>query len=108
MSSLIAAAYPDDTTAESVVAALGQYSASGSGVDCAVCSVTIASEGCIRIRQRLTRCSVETAIEQLVVSTLGGLAVGAAYIGRSTRVADIGIDDQFVRDLGDQLHAGGS
>jgi uncharacterized membrane protein len=116
MSELIAVAYPDQVTAETVRRTLGQLSVEkvidlGDAV-----VVTRDEKGKVKLHQ-VIRPGAEGAARGalwggvlgiLFLAPLLGMAIGAAAGGVAGAVTDLGVDDRFMRDLGEKLPVGGA
>jgi len=111
MSSLVAIAYPDQDTAERVRSELVQASKERlvSLEDAVV--VTRDAEGKVKLHQGTNLTGVGAATGALWGSLIGllflapllGLAVGAASGALGGKLTDIGVDDNFLKELGAKL-----
>jgi uncharacterized membrane protein len=116
MSDLIAVAYPDKQTAETVRRTLAQLTTEHV-IDLAdAVVVTRDEDGKVKLHQSM-RPGVAGAtggavwgglIGLLFLAPLFGMAIGAAAGGAAGATADIGINDQFMKQLGEKLTPGGA
>src|SRR5215208_7977820 len=114
MSTLIAIGYPDAQTAEEVRGVLIQATKERilDLQDAVV--VEHQSDGKIRLHQAVSTAGAGAAggalwgglIGLLFLAPLLGMAVGAASGGLAGSVADVGVDDNFMKDLGTKLETG--
>ncbi|GAB4455357.1 MAG: DUF1269 domain-containing protein [Armatimonadaceae bacterium] len=111
MSELIAIAYPDMHRASEVMATLGRLQVEHL-VDLEdACVVTRDHDGKVRLQQALnltasgalTGAFWGTLIGVLFLSPFVGLAVGAASGAAAGALSDIGINDDFMKSLGESL-----
>ena len=114
MSDLIAIAYPDQATAERVRGRLTEaIKAKLIEVDDAVV-VTRADDGKVKLHQATSPAAVGAAggalwgglIGLLFLAPLLGMAVGAAAGAAGGALADYGVDDRFMKELGEKLTPG--
>jgi len=113
MKSLVAVAYPDRETAEQVRRLLMEAADDGlAEIDDAVI-VERPFDGKVKLHQlpRLGKAAAlgaagGAAIGLLFLAPLLGAAVGAALMAGGTAVADEGVDDLFMKDLGARLRPG--
>jgi uncharacterized membrane protein len=114
MSDLIAVAYPDKETAETVRSTLGQLMIERVlELEDAVV-VTRDDNGKVKLHQAVRPAAAGAAtgalwggvIGLLFLAPLFGMALGAAAGGASGAATDHGINDQFMKDLGQKLHPG--
>jgi uncharacterized membrane protein len=114
MSTLIAIAYPDRDTAERVRAELVQATKEHLvQLDDAVI-VEHEPGGKIRLRQAASPTAAGAAggavwgglIGLLFLAPMVGMAIGAAAGAAGGKMADIGVDDHFMKDLGAKLQPG--
>src|SRR5262245_39212396 len=114
MSDLVAIAYPDLDTAKAVMARLEQQRAEkvlelGDAV-----IVEHRGDGRIKLHQSLNPASAGAIggalwgglIGLLFLAPVLGAAVGAATGGAAGALTDVGVDDGFMRDLGQKLAPG--
>ena len=114
MSDLVAIAYPDLDTAKAVMARLEQQQAEkvleiGDAV-----IVEHRADGKIKLHQSLNPASAGAIGGALWGGLIGllflapglGMAVGAAAGGAAGALTDVGVDDGFMRDLGEKLTPG--
>jgi uncharacterized membrane protein len=116
MSDLIAVAYPDKETAETVRRTLFQLSVERV-VDLAdAVVVTRDDKGKIKLHQAASPAAAGATggalwgglIGLLFLAPLFGMAVGAAVGGATGAMTDVGINDDFMRALGEKLTPGGA
>src|ERR1700694_218003 len=116
MSDLIAIAYPDHATAERVRGRLGEaIQARIIELDDAVI-VAREPHGKVKLHQSGSPVGAGAAggalwgvlIGLLFLAPLLGMAVGAAAGAASGALADYGVDDSFMKDLGAKLEPGGA
>jgi uncharacterized membrane protein len=114
MSDLIAIAYPDQATAERVRGRLGEaVKAKIIELDDVVV-VTRSDDGKVKLHQAASPVGVGAAggavwgglIGLIFLAPLLGMAVGAASGAAGGAMADYGVDDRFMKDLGDKLTPG--
>jgi uncharacterized membrane protein len=78
--------------------------------------VTRAPDGKVKLHQSMSVAGSSAAggavwgglIGLLFLAPLMGMAVGAAVGGAGGALADIGVDDEFMKELGTKLEAGGA
>jgi uncharacterized membrane protein len=111
MANLIAIAYPSRGTAEEVLATLAQLQTERSiELEDAVI-VTRDKSGKVKLHQTAKLGAAGAAggalwgglIGLLFLAPLLGMAVGAAAGGATGALTDVGVDDEFVKDLGTKL-----
>jgi uncharacterized membrane protein len=116
MSDLIAVAYPDRETAEKVRGTLGQLAVEPViELDDAVV-VTRDEKGKVKLHQAVRPAAAGAAhgalwggvIGLLFLAPLFGMAIGAAAGGASGALADFGISDPSMKELGKKLVPGSS
>jgi uncharacterized membrane protein len=116
MSNLIAVAYPDQGTAEEVLETLGRLQTERSiQIEDAVI-VTRDDEGKVKLHQSVKPAAAGAAggalwgglLGLLFLAPLLGMAVGAAAGGAAGALADTGVDDRFLKELGNKLEPGGA
>jgi uncharacterized membrane protein len=116
MSDLIAVAYDDRATAEQVRDELAQLTREHViEIEDAVV-VARGEDGKVRLHQTLNPAGAGAAsgalwgglIGLIFLAPLLGAAIGAAAGGASGAVTDLGIDDQFMKELGEKLPEGGA
>ncbi len=114
MSDLVAIAYPDIATAERVRGRLDEaIKAKIIEVDDAVI-VTREGDGKVKLHQATSPAAVGAAggalwgglIGLLFLAPLLGMAVGAAAGAAGGALADYGVDDRFMKELGEKLTPG--
>jgi uncharacterized membrane protein len=114
MSNLVAVAYPDAATAEEVRTALAQMMKEHLiELDDAVVVVR-GEDGKVKLNQAMSTAGAGAAggalwgglIGLLFLSPLLGAAIGAAAGGASGALADVGVDDKFMKELGSKLTPG--
>ena len=116
MSTLVAIAYPDKSTADDVVATLARLSKEHliSLEDAVV--VTRDDKGKVKLHQTNKLVAGGAAGGALWGGLIGliffvpllGMAVGAATGAATGALADVGVDDNFMKDLGAKLESGGA
>jgi uncharacterized membrane protein len=114
MSTLVAIAYPDAATAERVRAELVQ--ATKEHLVQLEDAVVVEHEpgGKVKLRQAVSPASAGAAggavwgglIGLLFLAPVVGMAVGAASGALGGKMADVGVDDNFMKDLGAKLQPG--
>jgi uncharacterized membrane protein len=116
MSSLVAIAYPDAETAERVRAELVEATKEHLiDLEDAVV-VEHRADGKIKLRQAMSPGAAGAAggalwgglIGLIFLAPLLGMAVGAAAGGASGKLTDAGINDDFLKELGERLRPGGA
>ncbi len=114
MSDLIAVAYPDRETAETVRRTLGQLAVEHViALDDAVV-VTRDEKGKVKLHQAVRPAAAGAAhgavwgglIGLVFLAPLFGMAIGAAAGGASGALADFGVSDHFMNELGQKLVPG--
>ena len=116
MSDLIAVAYPDRDTAEQVRRTLGQLSIEHVIKLDDVVVVSRDEEGKVKLHQAVRPAAAGAAsgalwgglIGLLFLAPLFGMAIGAAAGGASGALTDHGINDEFMKGLGEKLAPGSS
>ncbi len=116
MSSLIAIAYPDTETAERVRQELVQATKEHLITLEDAVVVEHRSDGKIKLHQAMSPAGAGAAggalwgglIGLIFLAPLVGMAVGAAAGGVAGKATDVGVDDNFMKDLGAKLPAGGA
>jgi uncharacterized membrane protein len=116
MSTLVAIAYPDQATAEEVVATLSRLQTEHliSLEDAVV--VTRQQDGKVKLHQTSKLVAGGAAGGALWGGLIGliffvpllGMAVGAATGAAAGALTDVGVDDKFMKDLGSKLQPGGA
>src|SRR5829696_8412781 len=116
MSTLVAIAYPDKSTADDVVATLARLSKEHliSLEDAVV--VTRDDKGKVKLHQTNKIVAGGAAGGALWGGLIGliffvpflGMAVGAATGAATGALTDVGVDDSFLKDLGSKLQPGGA
>jgi len=116
MSTLIAIAYPDTDTAERVRQELVQAAKEHlvSLEDAVV--IEHQENGKIKLHQAVSPAGAGAAggavwgglIGLIFLAPLLGMAVGAASGAVAGKVSDVGVDDNFMKELGEKLPAGGA
>jgi uncharacterized membrane protein len=116
MANLIAVAYPDEATAREVLNTLARLQTERSiELEDAVI-VTRDQEGKVKLHQTAKLGARGAAggalwgglIGLLFLAPLVGMAIGAAAGGAAGAMADVGVDDRFLKDLGTKLEPGGA
>ncbi len=116
MSNLVAIAYPDQATAEEVMGTLGRLSTEKSiELEDAVV-VTRDDKGKVKLHQSNKLAAAGAAggalwgglIGLIFLVPLLGMAVGAATGAATGKLTDVGVDDNFMKDLGSKLQPGGA
>lgn len=114
MSNLIAIAYDDVPTAKSVLQSLGELGTEHAiSLEDAVIIERL-PDGKVKLHQTLKPGAAGAAggalwgglIGLLFLAPLLGMAVGAATGGAAGALTDLGVDDKFMKDLGEQLKPG--
>jgi uncharacterized membrane protein len=114
MSNLVAIAYPDVDTAQQVMSTLGRLQTERSiELEDAVI-VTRQEGGKVKLHQTRSTTGVGAAggalwgglIGLLFLAPLLGMAVGAATGAATGALTDVGVDDSFLKELGDKLEPG--
>ena len=115
MSNLIAVAYADESTAKEVGRALIELQKEHS-IELDDLVVAVNEGGKIKLRQSFHGGATGAAggalwgglIGLIFLAPLLGMAVGAAAGGAAGGLTDYGIDDKFMKDLGNRLEPGGA
>jgi uncharacterized membrane protein len=116
MSNLVAIAYPDEATAQEVGKTLvGLQKERVIELDDLVVAVR-RDDGKIKLRQSFHGGATGAAggalwgglIGLIFLAPLLGMAVGAAAGGAAGAMGDYGVDDAFMKDLGNRLEPGGA
>src|SRR3982750_3142388 len=116
MSNLVAVAFPDRATAEEVMATLGRLQKEHAiELEDAVI-VTRDDKGKVKLHQSnklaaggaLGGALWGGLIGLIFFMPLFGMAIGAATGAATGALTDIGVDDQFMKDLGTKLQPGGA
>ena len=116
MSNLIAVAFPDRATAEDVMATLGRLQTEHAlELEDAVI-VTRDEKGKVKLHQGTSTTGAGAAGGALWGGLIGliffvplfGMALGAASGAAAGALTDIGVDDNFMRELGEKLKPGGA
>jgi uncharacterized membrane protein len=114
MSTLVAIAYPDQATAEEVMGTLARLQTEHLiSLDDAVV-VTRDADGKVKLHQSKKLATAGAAGGALWGGLIGliffvpllGMAVGAATGAATGALTDVGVDDQFMKDLGAKLTPG--
>jgi uncharacterized membrane protein len=116
MSNLIAVAYPDLATAQSVAGELGQLTKEKSIQLDDMVVVERRPDGKIKLHQSMSTGGAGAAggalwgglIGLIFLAPLLGMAIGAAAGGAAGALTDVGVDDNFMKNLGAQLQSGGA
>jgi uncharacterized membrane protein len=116
MSNLVAIAYPDQATAEDVVATLSRLQTEHAiELEDAVV-VTREQDGKVKLHQTSKLAGAGAAGGALWGGLIGliffvpllGMALGAATGAATGALTDVGVDDRFMKDLGASLAPGGA
>jgi uncharacterized membrane protein len=116
MSNLVAVAFPDRATAEEVMATLGRLQKEHSiELEDAVV-VTRDENGKVKLHQSRNLTATGAAGGALWGGLIGliffvpllGMAIGAATGAATGALTDVGVDDNFMKDLGAKLQPGGA
>jgi uncharacterized membrane protein len=116
MANLIAVAYPDEATAKEVLATLARLQTERSiELEDAVV-VTRDQDGKVKLHQSTKLAAAGATggalwgglIGLIFLAPLLGMAVGAAAGGAAGALTDVGVDDRFLKDLGEKLEPGGA
>jgi uncharacterized membrane protein len=116
MSNLIAVAFPDQATAEEVMATLGRLQKEHAiELEDAVI-VTRDDKGKVKLHQSNKLVAGGAAggalwgglIGLIFLVPLFGMAIGAATGAATGALTDVGVDDNFMKDLGAKLQPGGA
>jgi uncharacterized membrane protein len=116
MSTLIAIAYPDTDTAERVRAELMQATKEHLVTLEDAVVVERRPDGKIKLHQAMSPAGAGAAggalwgglIGLIFLAPLLGMAVGAASGAVAGKVTDVGVNDAFMKDLGEKLPTGGA
>jgi uncharacterized membrane protein len=116
MSTLIAIAYPDVTTARDVAAELGHLSKEQSIELDDLVIIEHQSDGKVKLHQAGSTAAMGAASGGLWGGLIGliflvpllGMAVGAAAGGAAGALTDVGVDDKFLKELGEHLQEHGA
>ena len=116
MSNLIAIAYPDLATAQTVATELGQLTKEKSIVLDDMVIIEHRPDGKIKLHQSMSTAGAGAAggalwgglIGLIFLAPLLGMAVGAAAPPAAGALTDVGVDDNFMKNLGAQLQSGGA
>jgi uncharacterized membrane protein len=116
MSNLIAVAYPDLETARNVSAELTQLTKERSLVLEDIVVVERRPDGKVKLHQAVNTAGAGAAggalwgglIGLIFLAPLLGAAIGAAAGGAAGALTDVGVDDNFMKDLGAKLKEGGA
>src|SRR4051795_4065507 len=116
MSNLVAIAYPDRESAEQVRRTLFELQKEHIIELDDLVVVTRSEDGKVKLRQSTSVAGAGAAggalwgglIGLLFLAPLVGMAVGAAAGGATGALTDIGADDKFLKDLGENLNEGGA
>ena len=114
MSTLVAIAYPDTATAEQVRGELVQATKESLLTLQDAVVVTHGDDGKIKLHQAVSTAGAGAAggalwgglIGLLFLAPLLGMAVGAASGAVAGKFADVGVDDNFLKQLGAKLEPG--
>jgi uncharacterized membrane protein len=114
MSDLIAVAYPDKETAETVRQTLARLTAEHVIELADAVVVTREQDGRVKLHQAHRPAAAGAAggalwggvIGLLFLAPLFGMAIGAAAGGAAGAATDVGVDDGFMKSLGDELTPG--
>jgi uncharacterized membrane protein len=116
MSTLVAIAYPDTETAERVREELIQATKEHLVALEDAVVVEHRADGKIKLHQAMSPAGAGAAggalwgglIGLLFLAPVVGMAVGAASGAVAGKAADVGVNDNFMKDLGEKLPAGGA
>jgi uncharacterized membrane protein len=116
MSTLVAIAYPDTDTAERVRAELVQATKEHLVQLEDAVVVEHQPDGKIKLHQAMSPAGAGAAggalwgglIGLIFLAPLLGMAVGAASGAVAGKVTDVGVNDKFMKELGEKLPAGGA
>jgi uncharacterized membrane protein len=114
VSNVVAIAYPDVQTAEQVSATLGQLQKERLITLEDMVVVTRDEGGKVKLHQGISTTGAGAAggalwgglIGLLFLAPLLGMAVGAASGALGGKMADVGVDDNFMKELGTKLETG--
>ena len=116
MSNLVAVAYPDESTASEVAQTLIELQRERSiGVDRVVVAIR-KPDGKIKLKQSFSPAGSGAAGGALWGGLIGliffmpllGMAIGGATGAASGAMTDVGVDDDFMKQLGEKLQPGGA
>ncbi len=116
MSNLVAIAYPDRVTAENVMETLGRLQTEHAiELEDAVV-VTRDEQGKVKLHQSKKLAATGAAGGALWGGLIGliffvplfGMAIGAATGAATGALTDVGVDDKFMKELGENLKPGGA
>ena len=116
MSNLIAIAYPDEATAQDVAATLKELQTERT-IEYEDLVIAVREDsGKMKLRQSVSTTGAGAAGGALWGGLIGliflmpfmGMAIGAAAGAAGGAATDYGIDDKFMKDLGDKLQPGGA
>jgi uncharacterized membrane protein len=116
MSNLVAVAFPDRVTAENVMETLGRLQTEHAiELEDAVI-VTRDEKGKVKLHQSNKLAAGGAVGGALWGGLIGliffvplfGMAIGAATGAATGALTDVGVDDKFMKDLGEKLHPGGA
>jgi uncharacterized membrane protein len=113
MSNLVAIAYDDEATAQEVMAGLARLQTEHAiELEDAVLA-TRDADGKVKLHQPSTAAAGAAGgalwgglIGLLFLAPLLGMAIGAASGAAAGALTDVGVDDNFVKELGGKLHEG--
>jgi uncharacterized membrane protein len=114
MANLVAIAYPDEATAKEVLGVLGRLQTEQSiQIEDAVV-VTRNQDGKVKLHQSAKPAAAGAAggalwgglIGLLFLAPLLGMAVGAASGAAAGALTDVGVDNRFLKELGERLEPG--
>ncbi len=116
MSDLIAVAYPDRATAETVRETLARLQREHVIELADAVVVSRDDKGKVKLHQAVNPAAAGAAtgalwggvIGLLFLSPLFGMAIGAAAGGAGGAMTDFGVDNRFMKDLGEKLAPGGA
>jgi uncharacterized membrane protein len=116
MSTLVAVAYPDATTAEQVRAELVQATKEHLITLEDAVVVEHRADGKIKLHQAMSTTGAGAAggalwggfIGLLFLAPLLGMAIGAASGAAAGKVTDAGVNDNFMKELGEKVAPGGA
>jgi uncharacterized membrane protein len=116
MSNLIAIAYPDETTAQEVARTLADLQKEQTILLDDLAVAVRQDDGKIKLKQSFSPGRAGAAggalwgglIGLIFLQPLLGAAIGAAAGGAGGALADYGIDDKFMKQLGEKLQPGGA
>ena len=116
MSTLVAIAYPDRESAEQVRRTLIEMQKEHIIELDDLVTVTRSEDGKVKLHQSASVAATGAAggavwgglIGLLLLAPLFGMAVGAAAGGAAGALTDVGIDDEFMKELGANLGEGGA